>query len=95
MTPTVASSGAAESQRPAGAPTIAPFSDHEVANAIGQVFQRVRDLPSTVALDEGAGRHQLNGDATRALAATAQHRVTVVHGPPGTGKTVFSVATMD
>eukprot|EP00959_Pyramimonas_sp_CCMP1952_P433344 9074664-Pyramimonas_sp.AAC.1 len=26
---------------------------------------------------------------------TARHRVTVVHGPPGTGKTVYSVATMD
>eukprot|EP00959_Pyramimonas_sp_CCMP1952_P156973 3282588-Pyramimonas_sp.AAC.1 len=31
----------------------------------------------------------------RTLAATRQHHVTVVHGPPRTGKTIFLVATVD
>eukprot|EP00959_Pyramimonas_sp_CCMP1952_P373569 7823661-Pyramimonas_sp.AAC.1 len=87
MAPTVADSGVAAPHPPAGTLATTPFSDQEVDTAVGQVFQRARELPSSTALDEGARRHNLNGDAVKALAATTRHHITVVHGPPGTGKT--------
>eukprot|EP00959_Pyramimonas_sp_CCMP1952_P309012 6466677-Pyramimonas_sp.AAC.1 len=38
-------------------------------------------------------KHKPNSDATRALQATLSHHAVLVHGPPGTGKTTFSVTT--
>eukprot|EP00959_Pyramimonas_sp_CCMP1952_P127389 2664482-Pyramimonas_sp.AAC.1 len=40
-------------------------------------------------------KHRPNGDATSALRATLDHHAVLVHGPPGTGKTTFSVACLD
>eukprot|EP00959_Pyramimonas_sp_CCMP1952_P077296 1615763-Pyramimonas_sp.AAC.1 len=92
---TAADSSAAPPSTPAEPPATIPFSDPEVDAAIGQVFQRARERPSLTALDEGARRHSLNRDATKALASSTIHHVTIVHGPPGTGKAIFSAATMD
>eukprot|EP00959_Pyramimonas_sp_CCMP1952_P290328 6072441-Pyramimonas_sp.AAC.1 len=51
--------------------------------------------PSIHSLNEAARRHRLNGNAAKALTSTILHHATIVHGPPGTGKILFTVATMD
>eukprot|EP00959_Pyramimonas_sp_CCMP1952_P183822 3843681-Pyramimonas_sp.AAC.1 len=55
-----AGAGAAAPSPPARPLPTIPFSDPEVDKAVGQAFQRARDLPPLTALEEGARRHSLN-----------------------------------
>ena len=75
--------------------TAAPFTDDAVLDGLGSVFQRARVTPSPKSLEDGVRRHGLNADATKALFASVGHHVTLVHGPPGTGKTTFAKGALD
>ena len=75
--------------------TLATLSDEDRIACSGIVLQRLVAAPLSVLVEEVARNHQLNPKQLAAMMRVQDNVITIVVGPPGTGKTTLIAALVD